>query len=471
MTITYWTNFVKRKNSTLVPSSTGTDLTVTLKEGTSIEKPTFILTGNLFTCNYVKAFDHYYFVDDIRSVRNNLSEIECSMDVLATFKTDIGNYTALIERSATYYDTDYPDPAIAIQNDVMIDETSVSVSRLSDSGVFALTVLNNAGSGTGFTVTYFVSSANLISIARYINTDWGSAVSPTGDADSLLAWLQATFLKTGDCVVECRWLPITSSAYSGDTATETIVIGVDSVYYSGSPVTGDRLVYPHVSTESGSIQIPHTYTDFRKYAPFTTAKLYIPCYGIVDINTIDFPEGYVYWVYNIDPQTGDTAVFLMSDSGYSNAVAVYNFNISVQCPVGRVGNDIQGFMTSGLATSAMIATGLSLPNKFSTAAGIAAGASAINTLGSALGATSSVNGRQGGRVMSLNKDFHLTIFEKVTQDPASVAAESGRPCMAQYQISNCSGFVKCVNADVPIAGMGGEKEIVNEYLNGGFYYE
>lgn len=473
MTITYWNNFAKRKNSTMQPSVTGTDVTVTLKEGTSIEKPTFILTGNLFTCNYVKAFNHYYFVDDIKSVRNSLCEIECSMDVLATYKSEIGSYTALIERSASFYDSDYPDPAVAVQNDVMLGASTTSVSRLSDTGKFALTVLNNAGSGTGFTVTYFVGASTLQDIARYINTDWGSAITPAvGDgANGILQWLQATFLKTGDCVVDCRWLPITDSAYSGDTSNETIVIGVDSIYYGGNPVKGDRLVFPHVSVESGSVSIPHYYSDFRKYAPYTTAKLYIPCYGIVDINTIDFPHDAIYWIYYIDPQTGDAAVVLCADSGYSKTVAIYNFNISVQCPVGRVGTDVTGFMQSGLATSAMIAGAMALPSKFSTAAGIATGASAINTLGSALGTTSSVNGRQGGRVMSVNRDFILSLSAKVTQDPTSVTTESGRPCMATHQISTCSGFVKCVNADVEISGMGSEKEAVNEYLNGGFYYE
>ena len=73
-------------------------MTVNLKEGTSIEKPTFLLRGDLFSCNYVQAFNHYYFVDDIKSVRNGLTEIDCSMDVLATFKTEIGSYNALIER-------------------------------------------------------------------------------------------------------------------------------------------------------------------------------------------------------------------------------------------------------------------------------------------------------------------------------------------------------------------------------------
>ena len=130
-------------------------------------------------------------------------------------------------------------------------------------------------------------------------------------------------------------------------------------------------------------------------------------------------------------------------------------------------------MGSGLTTSAMVAGALSLPSKFSTAAGIATGASAINTLASMLGTTASIKGGKGGRAMWLNNDdeFIVETFAHKTQALTSVESESGRPCMAVHQISTCSGFVKCVNADVEIAGLEAEKDELNGYLNSGFYYE
>ena len=114
---------------------------------------------------------------------------------------------------------------------------------------------------------------------------------------------------------------------------------------------------------------------------------------------------------------------------------------------------------------------MALPNKFSTAAGIATGASAINTIASMVGVTGSVHGSKGGRAIIQELDIHVTVIAKATQDPASVTAESGRPCMAQHTISTCSGFVKCVNASVDIPGMAAEKDQVNDFLNNGFYYE
>ena len=462
MTAEYWTTFAKRKNSTKQPSATGTSLTVNLKEGTSIEKPIFLISGDVFNISYIKAFgDHYYFIDDIKSVRNGLTEVSCSMDPMATFKTEIGSYSALVERSAYSYDADYPDPAVSVQNSIVSDHATDTVSHLDSTGYFALTVNNNTGSGTGFMVTYFVTPAQLKQIAQYVNTDWGSA------ATDVVSWLQATFLKTADNIVDCRWMPIDVTAFSSDSVQVNMTVGVDTLN-----ITAYELAYPTVAINSGSISIPHYYSDFRRYAPYTMAKLYIPCYGMVDINTLDFAvSNTIYWVYYIDPQTGDAFVGLAADSSFNVVISTYTFNISVQCPVGRVATDIQGFMTSGLTTSAMVAGAMALPSKFSTAAGIATGASAINTISSMLGVTSSVHGTQSGRCMSLNLNFGLCLEAKVTQDPSTLTAEAGRPCMATHTISTIPGYIKCVNASIEIAGMEQERETINNYMNTGFYYE
>ena len=463
MNIKYWTNFSKRKNSTKQPTG-GTQLTVTLKEGTSIEKPVFLLTGDLFSCNYIEAFSHYYFVDDIKSIRNGLTEISCSMDVLATFKTQIGSYNALIERSASFYDDMYSDPAVSIKNAVVLSEAEVNTTTLfSASGWFLVSVLNNVGSGTGFTVQYFIDSTNLKKLAQYINTDWGSGASIT----TVLDWLQATFLRTADCIIDCIWLPINSSKFTGycDSLAD-ITVGVDTI----SGCQGYKLKTPHVAMESFTITLPHNYTDFRKYGPYTQGYLYLPGYGIVNFNPLDIEDDIMKLAFLFDVSTGDVAVF-MSGNDADNIIASYTYNVGVQCPVGKVGADVTGFMTSGLTTAAAIAGAMLAPAKFQAVSGFAAAASGINTLSSMTGVTASVHGSKGGRAIIQELDIHVIIESKVTQDPASLANETGRPCMSQHAINTCSGYVKCVNASVDIPGMSEEKTQVNDFLNDGFYYE
>ena len=46
--------------------------------------------------------------------------------------------------------------------------------------------------------------------------------------------------------------------------------------------------------------------------------------------------------------------------------------------------------------------------------------------------------------------------------------------MPYYEVANIgslSGYVKCYDASVSIPGDGEEQDVVNGYLNSGFYYE
>lgn len=78
-------------------------LTGTLKNGTSIIDPVISFEGDLSSfvnCNYmtIPTFGRSYFVNDIRSIRNNVYEISAHVDVLSSFATQIKNNTAIVRR-------------------------------------------------------------------------------------------------------------------------------------------------------------------------------------------------------------------------------------------------------------------------------------------------------------------------------------------------------------------------------------
>lgn len=472
MFILLFSNFSKKRNSTAQPTdSTGALTGCMLKESTSVENPTFVLKSNDFTINYVKAFGHYYFVDDIVSVRDNLIEVRCSMDVLATYKTEIGNYTALIERSDAHYDASYPDPAVSMKNEIYTDVAQADPAIYDDDGYFVLSVMNNIGSGTGFTANYVLAKATLQRVAKFVNTDWGSA------AADLLAWVKATFLKTANSIIDCIWLPVTSASLSGlNINWETMVIGTTPMSDSGGMISGGKMTGACIIDKSCSATIPHHYTtagDFRRCAPYTVGKIFIPGYGYADFNPLDFePSGTVNIRTYIDVSTGDTVVYLSNSDGV--LVSTYTFNIGVSCPVGHVGANVTETIGGVLSTASNIAMfNRSAPNSIAASiADYASAASMVNTVASAAGATASYSGRKAGRAMWANNDkYAICIFAHATQAIDSMETTSGRPDMTERVISTCPGYVKCVNASIGISGMGGEKEAVNNYLNSGFYYE
>ena len=465
MTGTFYSNFSKRKNSTKQPTG-GTQVTMYLKEGTSIEKPTFILSGDQFSYNYVSAFGHYYFVDDIKSVRNGVTEIDCSMDVLATYKSDIGSYSCLIERCSDLLsiDTDLADTFCAVKNTEMVSQnTSSGLSFFTPGGYYVLSVINNIGSGSGFTCYYIMDITNIEALARYVNTDWGAGAS------DFLQWVQATFLKTADSIIDCIWIPYAFSALDSSALDSlgNVKIGVDVV----STASGYRIKSPCIASGNVSVTVPHYYNDFRKASPYTQCRLFIPGYGMVDINPLDFSgDDTVNLYFDGDASTGDTVCYVKRSSG--TVVATYTYNVGVSCPVGKVGADVTGFISSGIQTIGGMIMSAALPGAGGVAAGISATSSAINTVATAFGPSASVHGGKGGRAIIENGlDPFITSFIKYTCDPQDYMLTSGRPCMQYKQISGLSGYIKCSDASVPIAGMGNEKEAVNEYLNSGFYYE
>lgn len=79
----------------------------TLKEETSILRPSIRLraTTNIHTYNYmyIPTFERYYFIDDIKSVNNNVWEIAGHVDVLETYKNSILSNSAIIKRQSAQY--------------------------------------------------------------------------------------------------------------------------------------------------------------------------------------------------------------------------------------------------------------------------------------------------------------------------------------------------------------------------------
>ena len=101
MTITlYKTKSESNKiNKTLTSSMS---FTGTLKDECSILSPTiFIESENLSDYNYlyIKEFNRYYFINDIKNVRNNIWSITGEVDVLYTYKDKILSLPLILEKS------------------------------------------------------------------------------------------------------------------------------------------------------------------------------------------------------------------------------------------------------------------------------------------------------------------------------------------------------------------------------------
>lgn len=470
MQIKYWKNFSKRRNSTKRPTG-GTQLDVVLQEPCVIEAPHFILGFIDTEINYLTAFGHYYYVTEITILDRNRMELSCAEDCLATYKSSIQSFTGFIERSATSYNVDISDPYVTIeQGETVQTDGAGTMDMFNETGIYILTVINDIGCSKGFTCYYLMDSSTVEKIASYVNQQWGSGES------TILGWLQATFMRTAQSIVKCTWLPVSLTlATQVISSSEQVVIGTDSVAYGGSPVMAYRITAGSVASWGSSgdkyVSIPAVYTDFRKSAPYTECRLYLPFIGQVTVNPIDFNNDKIYIAYDVDMASGDSFVRLKDGNG--KLISTFTTNIGVDCPIGHTTTNIQGALSSTGNTITQTVGAIAAKTGAGTVvASVGAVVSAANALVNTLTTSSGGGGNTGGRATAKSGlEPICTIIAKNTIDPDNIKPEHGRPLMEVGSLSALSGFVKCADANVPMAGTSVEKAEVNAYLNAGLFIE
>lgn len=113
---------VEKIGKTLSNSHTISD--VVLKRDTSILRPVLLINSvqDIYTYNYmyISEFGRYYFIDDIRSINNNMWEISAHVDVLETYSSQILANTAVLKRQEKKFNLYLDDPEFKVLNNYRI---------------------------------------------------------------------------------------------------------------------------------------------------------------------------------------------------------------------------------------------------------------------------------------------------------------------------------------------------------------
>lgn len=461
MTVTYWTGFSKRKNSTKQPTS-GTDATVKLKDNCSVINPTIQTVGIPANANYfyISDFGRYYFVSNVTKISNAITEFNLEVDVLASYKTNIGSTKAMILRSSSTYNVWLPDNRVYVsaQKTIVREATSTNVGFADSTGVYLLSVINEDGCATGFACQYFDNGTGMQALANDLMNS------------SFIADVMKYSSNVSAGVVSLKWMPFNYSEIttSGFVTLENYKIANVSFNNAGYRITGTSYYI------DGAVTIPIPWRsdkDFREANPYSVIKLLIPMYGLVDLNASDLVGcTNVYVQYRADRSTGDVTVIINADTAGA-VIQTLQFNVAVEVPIATLTRDI-GSAVSALTGGVNSAIGIAAGNYIGGTAGLISNAAsfALAANGRSVSAKGSL---QGKSITALGNVFQLLLYTNHTLDPtdADFIATQGRPLQAVDSISNHSGFILCDNASCTMPGSALEKERVNNYLNSGFFYE
>lgn len=462
MELLAWRQFTKKKNSTKRPDpDNAVSYDVKLKDGCSTQSPVFMINGIDLDINYVKWNNYYFFVDEIILSNNNIYELHCSMDVLASWKGTIGNYNAFIERSASAYD-------------VMVNDSLLSASQ---SVVSSSSAYTDIGLGLG---CYIFSVFNLTGIHWYATTNIGALVTMFNnisyDSNFITAFpvnLALGALDFADWMGDVMWVPfnvgdIADTNNRMSQITFGYIIADLSANFNCYPLTYDSRMLA-----ANALNLPtNYYSDFRKandkYSAYT---LYLPGVGTVSLPAIHTVNNDLYVDAAIDFYSGSINYMLRQGTGTNyKIISQYNGQIGIPVPMGKSsGIDGGNLITTAIGAGVAVATE-GAGSVVAAKAGEALIGAAVSTAQSVIAPNVSISGGAGNRAYAVwNNVIRVSVQNYGTkQYPTSVA---GRPLYEYRTISTLSGYIKCGAASIDIFGMGPEKDAVNAYLNSGFYYE
>lgn len=141
MIITFYNN-ISEKN--VIRKTINNPLTIsgTLRESTSVINPIITVEAPVtligYNYCYIPDFSRYYYVVDVKSMRNNLWAVTLRVDVLMSFKNDILNTPAIIDHTTEQGTTNYLESNI--WQSLVKDKTDIInfSSGLSESGGYIL---------------------------------------------------------------------------------------------------------------------------------------------------------------------------------------------------------------------------------------------------------------------------------------------------------------------------------------------
>lgn len=464
MNILLFRNFKKRVNSTLRPAdSLGESRTISAKSRIDYLNPVFLITGIDMSINYVKWQGAYYYVTDKAVRLNDIMELTCSIDAPATIKEDIMATTAHVVYSSSDYTKHLRDqrlqPTLTVNN--AVGSVPLSTLFFDASGCYVIGVISKEASGVNGALDYFVLTIQELKalISRLLEKSFFEQISDL-------------LVNPMDFIVSCKWLPFSSSDMPGIANQPIFIREVDT------NLTGRRL---SAYTKNNSVAVAFPYpqgheSTFLDLSPFTTASIYLPFVGIVDLPTDAlYPSTTCNIDINVDIILGNIS-YKIGRSATVGYYSIYSGSCSANLPLSNAKQDVENIAGG---TFALIGTAISaavVPMTAPVALGIAG--AALAGAGTTISGTSmhtQTNGALSSRLgATLGLDIVVTFIMYVPSeffDSEERIARIGLPCNKMRTLTGLTGYCQTSGASISTSAPDSVRNTCNAMLDSGIYLE
>lgn len=457
-------SFKKRVNSTAQPSG-GSVFSCYLKNETGIINPTFIFdfkseNAPNYNYAYIPDFNRYYFINEWTWIEGNWNA-SMNVDVLATYKTDIGQSSLFITRSSASsngFITDNLYPLTAQSHFETIYAESPWETDNIGNGRFIVCVQSGDSTFYSLTQVEFVSLMSYIFSDSYAN-------------DVLNGWEEAfpqlkAQLNPMQYITSIYWLPYANVT---GNSVNSIRVGWVDCPCSGVQISGTSGISGLVTFNVPRHPQASSRGNYLNGAPFSSYSLFFPPWGIISLDPslmtiIDTVRA--EWLVDLRSGGGTLVIQIRqgSEVGALTELAWVNTQVGVNYAISGLQSNNYTVLSGVLGGVDALSSALSLD----VGGVIKGGINCIEDFAKSKIPYTSTLGSNGG-LNALRGQPHLTCqFFLTTSDDN---ANKGRPLCTTTTPAALGGYMIALEGDVEIEGTDYEMDKIKNYLEGGFYYE
>lgn len=303
---------------------------------------------------------------------------------------------------------------------------------------------------------YIIPSQNVQTFFdEFWDFDWG---------EFILNSITGLYGNLKEAVISLKLFPFTGTKLNASGKSERVKLArttLETVYETIS-----KSAVPQIIT-AGDVDIEYrgTKRTFKDYSPYTSLQLYLPLYGYIDIDVNIFMGRKLTVKYSIDVNAGILTYYILCNGFLTNL-------ISCQC-----GFDLPYSLSYGNEVMAAV-----MNNVVNFTVGMAEGAITKSPAGMVdtvlQGAPNQVNNlncrgaAENNGWLYAEPKCHIIYKRPNSNRPNNYGAKIGFPLYQQRQLSNLSGFTKCINASMEFSThypTSEEYEEIKNLLEGGIY--
>jgi hypothetical protein len=514
-------NFSKDVVSTKRPTDEGITTTCLLKEPCSIISPTISITGiaNVYNYNYayIEDFKRYYFISNW-TFQNGLWYGSLSVDVLASFKDEIGAATEYVVRAESksdgnIVDTVYPTKAnCTIKKTVLsyTDSSNPFVGGITEGGFYVVGVFNTDENTAGGISCYLMTKSQYKKFQSKLldSSNW-----VTEDAITKMSFNPLQYIAT---VTWYPFLPVKLWDVSDWEVLTELPIG----WWQITGVGCYRLPDDFIRELNFTLTVPkHPQASSRgaylNTSPYSSYVLACWPFGIMELDsTYLYNSSTISCEIKIDFSTG--GAYLTVNNSVGNMIKQVGGNIGIPVQIAQIATNVTGALTGaqsavGGAIAGATNTWSSIKNSVKqfgqtikeNAGEILSDAFMVGNFGPIIGAltgsTESLYNIAKGSI-GITGEVFSGIGDGVLAATATLEASGsngcsacyeldiqligrfftivdedihhlGRPLAQKVQISTLSGFVQTQDCTINTSGTATENSTIKATLNSGFLYE